>query len=91
MILLLLASFSNATPLQYNHQGRLLDIEGNGLSGEHELTFRIVDASDSVLWEESLDIEFENGYYSVHLGEDGPTIHWMTASCLPIRYGWNSP
>ena len=70
MILFLLASFSNATPLQYNHQGRLLDIDGNGLSGEHQLTFRIVDASDSVLWEEALDIEFENGYYSVHLGED---------------------
>ena len=67
---LLLASLSNATPLQYNHQGRLLDANGEGLSGEHELTFRIVDESDSVLWEESLDIEFQNGYYSVHLGED---------------------
>jgi hypothetical protein len=70
MMYLLLASLSNATPLQYNHQGRLLDTEGNGLSGDHELTFRIVDESDGVLWEESLDIEFQNGYYSVHLGED---------------------
>ena len=67
---LLLASLSSATPLQYNHQGRLLDTEGNGLSGEHELTFRIVDESDAVLWEESLNIDFQNGYYSVHLGED---------------------
>ena len=53
-----------------NHQGRLLDDEGNGLLGAHELIFRIVDESQTVLWEESHSVDFQNGYYSIHLGED---------------------
>ena len=70
MMLLLCTTLSFAVPLQYNHQGRLLDAEGNGLSGEHELIFRIYDSADVVLWEEIQTVDFEEGYYSVNLGED---------------------
>ena len=70
MLLLFALSLSYATPLQYNHQGRLLDTDGNGLSGEHELMFRIYDTEDVVLWEETLQVDFENGFYSLNLGED---------------------
>lgn len=69
-MLLLCTTLSFAVPLQYNHQGRLLDTEGDGLSGEHELIFRIYDGADVVLWEETLAVDFEEGYYSVNLGED---------------------
>ena len=70
MLYLLLSSIASAVPLQYNHQGRLLDSDGVGLVGDHELTFRILDDSDAALWEESLSVEFEDGFYSVNLGED---------------------
>lgn len=70
MLYLLLSSIASAVPLQYNHQGRLLDVDGVGLAGEHELTFRILDDSDAVLWEESLNVDFSDGFYSVNLGND---------------------
>ena len=66
MLYLLLSSIASAVPLQYNHQGRLLDQDGMGLVGDHELTFRILDDSDAALWEESLTVEFENGFYSTN-------------------------
>ena len=49
--MLLLSALSFAVPLQYNHQGRLLDTDGNGLSGDHELTFRIYDVTDDFVRE----------------------------------------
>ena len=70
MIYLLLSSIASAVPLQYNHQGRLLDQDGVGFADEHELTFRILDDSDGVLWEESITVEFNDVFYSVNLGED---------------------
>ena len=42
-LLTLLSSLSHAVPLQMNHQGRIEDVDGNGLVGEHELVFKIYD------------------------------------------------
>ncbi len=70
MLYLLLSSIASAVPLQYNHQGRLLDVDGIGLDGEHDLRFRILDDSDAVLWEESVSVDFTDGFYSVNLGSD---------------------
>ena len=70
MLYLLLSSIASAVPLQYNHQGRLLDVDGIGLEGDHELRFRILDDSDGVLWEESFTVDFTDGFYSVNLGND---------------------
>lgn len=70
MLYLLLSSIASAVPLQYNHQGRLLDVDGIGLDGEHELRFRILDDSDAVLWEDSVSVDFTDGFYSVNLGSD---------------------
>ena len=72
MLSLLLIHISYAVPLQFNHQGRLLDLSGDPIGGEHELVFRIYDESinGTIQWEESIQTEFTNGYYSVNLGED---------------------
>lgn len=70
-ILLLLAS-AFAVPVQMTQQGRLLDAEGKGLAGSHELTFTIFDDADNGYeqWTESQTVLFNNGYYSVILGTD---------------------
>ena len=69
---LLLAQDAFAVPLQMNHQGRLLDNDGNGLTGSHELIFRIMDDPEDgyALWTETHTVDFVNGYYSVLLGAD---------------------
>ena len=71
-MLFFLFSLSHAVPLQLNHQGRLSDKDGVVVEGEHQLSFRIYDdvSVGSVQWEETLTVTFEEGYYSVTLGED---------------------
>ena len=45
-IFLLLAS-AFAVPVQMTQQGRLLDVDGKGLTGSHELTFTIFDDANN--------------------------------------------
>ena len=56
MLTLILSSIGFAVPLQVTQQGRILDGNGAGVSGLHDLTFRIYDAetSGTLLWEESI-------------------------------------
>ena len=70
--LTLLLGSAFAVPLQVNQQGRLLDADGKGLTGDHELTFRLMDDPDDgyAQWEDTLTVSFVNGYYSVFLGAD---------------------
>ena len=70
--LTLLLGSAFAVPLQVNQQGRLLDADGKGLTGDHELTFRLMDQEEDgyTQWEETLTVPFNNGYYSVVLGTD---------------------
>ncbi len=61
---------ANAVPLQLTQQGRLLDGSGASVTGVHTLTFRIYDDSTTgtLLWSESLGVQFNNGYYATILG-----------------------
>ena len=73
LLCLLLAQDAFAVPLQMNHQGRLLDNDGNGLTGSHELIFRIFDDPENATrwtFTETQTVNFINGYYSVLLGAD---------------------
>ena len=47
MLTLILSSIGFAVPLQITQQGRILDGNGAGVSGLHDLTFRIYDAETS--------------------------------------------
>ena len=69
---LFLLTQAMAVPFQVNQQGRLLDADGKGLTGEHELTFRLMNDPDDGFpqWEDTLTVDFTNGYYSVVLGAD---------------------
>lgn len=69
-LLLSLTLSANAVPLQLTQQGRLLDGSGASVTGVHTLTFRVyTDANGgSVLWSESLSVQFNNGYYATILG-----------------------
>ena len=75
MISLLLGSFlstAQAVPMQLSQQGRLVDSSGVAASGNHNLTFRLYNASTggTLLWNETVSSNFTNGYYSVVLGSD---------------------
>ena len=69
---LLLIHETLAIPHQMNHQGRLLDTDGNGLTGSHDLIFRLFDEPENgtEMWTETQTVNFINGYYSVLLGAD---------------------
>jgi len=61
-----------ATPAQLAHQGRLLGIDDVPIEEAHTMAFRLYDDADAgtVVWEETLEVEFSSGFYSVILGED---------------------
>ncbi len=61
-------------PFFLHHQGRILDGNGNPLSGTHQLTFRLYGSPSggSPLWSETVTSAFQNGYYSVQLGANTP-------------------
>ena len=65
-------SMAHAIPQQFNHQGRLTDTDGNGLEGEHELQFILLDDEfgGTTWWNETFSLGLVNGYYSVTLGDD---------------------
>ena len=71
-ILFALPNVANAVPLQMTQQGRLIDSSGASVSGLHDLTFRIYDdpTSGSLLWQETITVDFTNGYYAAILGAD---------------------
>lgn len=54
------------------HQGRLYDSNDTPLDTVLTLTFTLYDADSggNALWTESHDVTFENGYFSVQLGDD---------------------
>jgi len=70
-----MSSSAFAVPVQLNQHGRLLDNAGAAVDGQRNLVFRIYDASSggSLLWEETLSINFINGYYAVVLGANTST------------------
>ena len=69
---LFVASAAWAVPSQLAHQGRLLDVEGAALTGEHSLTFALFDAATegADVWSETITVNIVGGFYSVVLGAD---------------------
>ena len=72
IISLLLGTLSTAfaVPVQLSQHGRLLDANGAGINGAQIMTFRLYDSpiGGMTLWEEPLQINFDNGYYAALLG-----------------------
>ena len=76
LLSLLVPALALAVPTQLNHQGRLLDSAGLPIQGELPITFTLEDAEESgnVLWSETLDVDFSDGYYSVKLGSSDDNV-----------------
>jgi len=72
LLSLLLPALALAVPTQLNHQGRLLNTSGSPVQGELPVTFTLEDAEEdgNVLWSETLDVDFSDGYFSVRLGSE---------------------
>jgi hypothetical protein len=71
LISLLCTSMAFAAPTKLSQQGRLLDGDGAPLTGSHGLAFTLHDAESdgNEVWREERVVEFEEGYYSLVLGE----------------------
>ena len=68
---LLLASNAAAVPQTLSHQGRFLGADNQPVGGVHGVIFALYRAAEggSALWSEQLDVSFDDGYYSVTLGD----------------------
>ena len=79
--LLCLAAPVHAIPAQFTHQGRLLDADGTPLDGEIGLSFRVMDSESggTILWEDTLVVVLDRGFYSAILGVDEDTNPLDTA------------
>jgi hypothetical protein len=75
LIAFILGSTAHAAPAQFTHQGRLLDSDGFAMEGDTTITFRVTNAESDgdALWEESLTVDLNNGFYSTVLGTDEDT------------------
>ena len=92
----LLSSLALAVPTEMNHQGRLTDASGVGLQGTQVLTFRIHDAETggNLQWSEVVAADFDNGYYSVLLGQNtilDTELFEQYPLWLEIQLGGGSP
>jgi hypothetical protein len=71
LLTLLCVSAAFAAPTKLSQQGRLLDGDSQALTGSHGLVFTLFDAetAGTEVWQEERAVDFEEGYYSVVLGE----------------------
>ena len=74
VLAVVLASPAWAVPAKFTQQGRLLDTSGQPLTGTHGLFFTLYDAETggAQQWSEYHSAIFDNGYYTVTLGEVTP-------------------
>ena len=65
-----------AVPHRLMHQGRLFDAEGVPVDAIMSVTFSIYADEDSPtpLWTETVDIAFDDGYFSASLGDVTPLL-----------------
>lgn len=82
----LLAALAVAAPTDVHHQGRLLDVSGVPIDGSQSVTFTLFDAATggANLWDQTLTVDVEYGYFSVELALD-PTdfngaARWLETS-----------
>ena len=73
---LAVASTSLAVPGSFTHQGRLFDSSGAALTGTQSVTITLYDAATSgnVVWTNTEDLEFDNGFFSTQLGDSSNAI-----------------
>lgn len=62
------------SPSQIPVQGYLVDAEGRALTTELGVRFRLYDDAEgaTVLWEDTLNVRLEAGYFTVYLGASAP-------------------
>ena len=74
-------------PQTLTHQGRLYDSNGDPVSGLVSIVFSFTDAETggNVVWTETHDITFDDGYYSVELGSSTPFDATLDASALWVE------
>lgn len=83
LLALLAAAPASAAPTVFTHQGRLLDSTAAPLLGDHELSFAIYDEASggTALWSETqAAVPFDEGFFSVRLGESSPLDTALFAS-----------
>jgi hypothetical protein len=88
----LCASAAAAVPITITHQGRLFDTEGQPIDDTLDVVFAFYDAPDATVpvWSEVHTIRFDQGYFSVELGEAAPVdkpVFDGTARYLGITVG----
>jgi len=68
------AGAAEAVPQVIVHEGQLSDAKGEPIAGLTRTTFKLYDApvGGRPIWSESVDVEFDDGYFSVSLGEATP-------------------
>ena len=72
LILSMLISLNtNAVPTVFSHQGRILNTDESPVSGVDNMIFKIYTSENGTDfdWSETVSVTFDNGYYSVILGE----------------------
>jgi subtilisin-like proprotein convertase family protein len=74
LFVLCLASTAQAVPLLLQQQGRLLDSADQPVTGTRSVVFSLWDDDTlgNLLWTETISVGFDNGYFSVILGQTNP-------------------
>lgn len=77
---------AEAVPQVIVHEGQLVDAKGEPIVGVARTTFKLYDApvGGRPIWSETVDVEFDDGYFSVWLGEATP----LDESLLDGRPRW---
>lgn len=82
-----------AVPATMTHQGRLFDANNTPVTATIDVTFALYDSEDpnaTPLWTETQSVPFDNGYFSVSLGESthfGPSVFDGSVRYLGITIG----
>ena len=86
--LILIPCLALAAPTQVTQQGRLVDADGEGLTGSHSISFSLFSDSTgtSSVWSEDHTLELDDGYYSVILGAGSGTALDDTILALSPLY-----
>ena len=78
---------SAAVPTTITHQGRLYDSSGMPVGGTLPMTFSMYDGANAVVWIETTDVTFDDGYYAVELGAVTPLDADLFAAAGPLELG----
>ncbi|HRI67687.1 MAG TPA: collagen-like protein, partial [Polyangium sp.] len=82
-----------AVPATMTHQGRLFDANNVPITATINVVFALYDSEDpnaTPLWTETRSVPFENGYFSVSLGDStplGPSVFDGSVRYLGITIG----